>query len=352
MQVASQNTAIRYDEPREDSMNRRTVLGLGAVTALGTLARDLRGSAFAQQKVVLKAADVHPLGYPTVEAVLAMGKKLEATTTGRVSVQMYPSMQLGGEKEMIEQAQVGALAIARVSVGPMGPLVPELDVFNLPFIFRDDAHMEKVIDGPIGEELLKKLSDHPTAGLIGLCWMNAGTRHVYNSKKPVKTIGDLKGLKIRMMGNPVFVDTMNALGGNGVAMGFDQLVNAMQTGVVDGAENNYPSYATGQHYRYAKYLSTTGHLMIPEVLIFSKKIWGTLGKDDQALIAKLGKEAQLDERKLWYAMEEKSIKQIQEAGVEITKIDDKKPFQEAVKPVWEKYGKQHAELIKRIQDTK
>ena len=247
-------------------MNGVIVLSLGAVAALGALAGDCAIRAFAQQKLVLKATDVHPLGYPTVEAVVRMGKKLEAATNGRLSVQMYPSMQLGGEKEMIEQAQVGALAIARISVGPMGPIVPELNVFNLPFMFRDDAHMEKVIDGPIGDELLKKLSDHPTAGLIGLCWMNAGTRNVYNSKKPIKSIEDLKGLKIRMMGNPVFVDTMNALGGNGVAMGFDQLVNAMQTGVVDGAENNEPTYATGQHYRYAKYYSLTGHLMIPEIL--------------------------------------------------------------------------------------
>jgi tripartite ATP-independent transporter DctP family solute receptor len=330
-------------------MNRRTVLRLGAATALGALAADLRVSAFAQQKLVLKAADVHPLGYPTVEAVVRMGKKLEAATNGRLSIQMYPSMQLGGEKEAIEQAQVGALAFARISVGPMGPLVPELNVFNLPFMFRDDAHMEKVIDGPIGDELLQKLSNHPTAGLIGLCWMNAGTRNVYNSKRPIRSIEDLHGLKIRMMGNPVFVDTMNALGGNGVAMGMDQLVNAMQTGVVDGAENNPPTYATGQHYRYAKYYSLTGHLMIPEILVFSKKTWGTLAKDDQALISKFAKEAQQDERKLWYAMEEKSIKQIEAAGVEIIKIEDKKPFQAAVAPVWDRYGAQHAELIKRIQ---
>src|SRR2546421_6535684 len=332
-------------------MRRRDFLGAGAAT-VALAATGGMDAALAQTKMVIKAADVHPLGYPTVEAVLAMGKKLEAASAGRLSIQMYPSMQLGGEKEMIEQAQVGALAIARISVGPMGPLVPELNVFNLPFMFRDDAHMEKVIDGPIGDELLKKLSDHPTAGLIGLCWMNAGTRNVYNSKKPIKSIDDLKGLKIRMMGNPVFVDTMNALGGNGVAMGFDQLVSAMQTGVVDGAENNYPTYATGQHYRYAKYYSLTGHLMIPEILVFSKKTWETLSKDDQALIAKFAKEAQQEERKLWYEMEEKSIKQIQEAGVDIIKILDKKPFQDAVKPVWDKYGKQQAELIKRIQDVK
>jgi tripartite ATP-independent transporter DctP family solute receptor len=333
-------------------MHPRNVVLVGAIAALAAALCGTGSPATAQQKTVLKATDVHPLGYPTVEAVVRMGKKLEAATNGRLSIQMYPSMQLGGEKEMIEQAQVGALAIARISVGPMGPIVPELNVFNLPFMFRDNAHMEKVIDGPIGDELLKKLSDHPTAGLIGLCWMNAGSRNVYNSKKPIRSVEDLKGLKIRMMGNPVFVDTMNSLGGNGVAMGFDQLVNAMQTGVVDGAENNEPSYTTGQHFRYAKYYSMTGHLIIPEILVFSKKTFESLAKEDQALILKLAKEAQQEQRGLWYEMEKKSIGQMKEAGVEITDIADKKPFQAAVKPVWDKYGAQLSALIQRIQDVK
>src|SRR3954447_21893268 len=153
-------------------MNRREFLGSTAAAAVSTASLGGMTPAFAQTKMVLKATDVHPTGYPTVEAVERMGKKLEAATNGRLSIQMFPSMQLGGEKEMIEQAQVGALQIARISVGPMGPLVPEMNVFNLPFMFRDAAHMEKVIDGPIGDELLKKLSDHGTAGLIGLCWMN------------------------------------------------------------------------------------------------------------------------------------------------------------------------------------
>jgi len=324
-------------------------LGLLLMLAMGT------GNvfpAFAQTKVVLKATDVHPLGYPTVEAVVRMGKKLEDATNGRLSIQMYPSMQLGGEKEMIEQAQVGALQIARISVGPMGPIVPELNVFNLPFMFRDNGHMEKVIDGPIGEELLKKLTDHPTAGLIGLCWMNAGSRNVYNSRHPIKAVEDLKGLKIRMMGNPVFVDSMNAMGGNGIAMGYDQLINALQTGVVDGAENNEPSYATGQHYRHAKYYSMTGHLMIPEILVFSKRTWQTLSKEDQALIIKFAKEAQQEQRGLWYEMEKKSLSQMKEAGAQVNEVADRKPFQAAVKPVWDKYGAQHTALIQRIQDVK
>ncbi len=331
-------------------MNRREVMKLG-VASLAATSTGALGSlpAFAQSKVVFKATDVHPLGYPTVEAVERMGKKLEAATNGRISIQMFPSMQLGGEKEMIEQAQLGALQLARISIGPMGPLVPEFNVFNLPFVFRDAAHMEKVIDGEIGADLMKKLSDHPTAGLIGLCYMNSGSRNVYNSKRPITSVADLKGLKIRMMGNPVFVDTMNALGGNGVAMGFDQLINGMQTGVVDGAENNEPSYESGQHYRYAKYYSRTGHLIIPEILVFSKRTWNNLSKEDQALVTKFSKEAQQEQRQLWYAREKESVEKLKAAGVEINDIADRAPFQAAVKPVWEKHGAAHKALIDRIQ---
>jgi tripartite ATP-independent transporter DctP family solute receptor len=331
-------------------MSLRSIMTVGLLVLAMSTGKAVPASA--QAKVVLKATDVHPLGYPTVEAVVRMGKKLEAATNGRLSIQMYPSMQLGGEKEMIEQAQVGALQMARISVGPMGPIVPELNVFNLPFMFRDNAHMEKVIDGPIGEELLKKLTDHATANLIGLCWMNAGSRNVYNSKHPIKQVEDLKGLKIRMMGNPVFVDSMNAMGGNGIAMGYDQLINALQTGVVDGAENNEPSYATGQHYRHAKYYSMTGHLIIPEILVFSKRSWQTLSKEDQDLILKLAREAQQEQRGLWYEMEKKSMADMKAAGAQVNEVGDRKPFQAAVKPVWDKYGAQHTALIQRIQDVK
>ncbi len=331
-------------------MKRRKFLAIaGAGAALATAG--IRPAA-AQAKLVLKATDVHPLGYPTVEAVVRMGKKLETATNGRITMQMFPSMQLGGEKEMIEQAQVGALQIARISVGPMGPLVPEMNVFNLPFIFRDNAHMEKVIDGEIGTELLKKLSDHPTAGLIGLCWMNAGTRNVYNSKHPIASMADLKGLKIRMMGNPLFVDTMNALGGNGVAMGFDQLINALQTGVVDGAENNEPSYDSGQHYRYAKYYSKTGHLMIPEILVFSKRTWNEMQPADRELVMKMSKEAQLEQRKLWYEGEVEAMKKMIAAGTVVNEVKDKTEFQNAVKPVWDKYAAPLKPLIDRIQAVK
>jgi tripartite ATP-independent transporter DctP family solute receptor len=338
------------DRTRVTTMiDRRTLLGASSAFAASAL---MPGGAFAQTKMVMKAADVHPTGYPTVAAVEAMGKKLEAATSGRLSIQMFPAMQLGGEKEMIEQAQVGALQIARVSVGAIGPVVDDLNVFNLPFVFRDGAHMEKVIDGEIGTELLAKITGAEKTGLIGLAWMNAGTRNVYNAKRPIKSLEDLKGLKIRMMGNPLFVDTMNALGGNGIAMGFDQLYNAMQTGVVDGAENNFPTFIAQNHFQVAKNISMTEHLIIPEILVFSKKSWDALSKEDQALVAKFGKESQLEQRALWYKAEEEALGKMKAAGIEIIRFADKKAFQDAVKPVWDKYGAKYTALVKRIQDVK
>ncbi len=259
---------------------RREFLVQTGTLAVGTALLGAPALARAQQKMVMKAADVHALGYPTVEAIVRMGKKLEAATNGRLSIQMFPAMQLGGEKEMIEQAQVGALQIARISTGPMGPVVDELNVFNLPFIFRDEAHMRKVIDGPIGQELLDKISNSPASRLIALGWMDSGTRSLY-TKKPVRSPADLKGQKIRMMGNPVFVDTMNAMGGSGVMMSFSELYSALQTGVVDGAENNPPSLLTQNHYQVTKFYTLTGHLIIPEIFVFSRRTWETMSKEDQ-----------------------------------------------------------------------
>ena len=298
-------------------MDRRSVVKLGlAGLAMGAVRMP---AAVAQSKLVLKATDVHPLGYPTVEAVERMGKKLAAATDGRISIQMYPSMQLGGEKEMIEQAQVGALQIARVSVGALGPVVDELNVFNLPFIFRDEAHMRKVIDGPIGEELLQKVSSSP-ARLVALGWMDAGTRNVY-SNKPVTKPADLKGMKVRMMGNPIFVETMNAMGGNGVAMGFNELYSAMQTGVVDGAENNEPTVLAQNHYQVAKIYSLTGHLIIPEMFVFSKVSWDKLSKDDQALLKKVSREAQMEQRGLWDDKTAKATEELKAKGVQFVPAD-------------------------------
>src|SRR6202140_1048189 len=227
--------------------------GFGAAATLAPLS-----PARAETKSIFKASDVQPPGYPTVAATENLGKKLEAATNGRLSIQMFPSMQLGGEKETIEQTQIGAIQMLRVSVGAMGPIVD-------------------------------KITASPNAGLVALCWMDSGARSLYNTKKSIKTVEDLKGLKFRVIGNPIFVDMMNALGGNGVAMGYDQVFSALQTGVIDGAENNPPSYVFSNHYTAAKFYSLTEHLIIPEVLLFSKKSWSSLSPDDQNLVKKFAR---------------------------------------------------------------
>ena len=326
-------------------MIRRTLLNASAVFALG--AASLGASA---QTMVLKAADVHPAGYPNVVAVESMGKKLEAATNGRLKIQTFPGGVLGGEKEMIEQTQVGAINILRTSLGPVGTEEPEVNVFNLPFIFRSQEHARAVIDGPIGDELLAKVSASP-AKLVAIGWMDGGARSLY-TKKPVRTPADLKGQKVRMMGNPLFVDTMNAMGGNGISMGYGEVFTALQTGVVDGAENNAPSYFTSNHYNTgAKYYTQTNHLIIPELLVVSKATWDKLSKDDQALLKKFGREAQMEQRALWDKSVAENTAKLKSAGVEFITVDNK-PFYEATAPVRAKYGANYAELIKRIEAVK
>jgi tripartite ATP-independent transporter DctP family solute receptor len=332
-------------------MKRRDFMKFSAGLGVAGLATSLTplSPAHAQTKAVFKASDVQPPGYPTVVAVENIGKKLEAATNGRLSVQTYPSMQLGGEKETLEQTQIGAVQLLRVSAGAVGPVVDEINVVNMPFLFRNTAHAEKIMDGPIGQELLDKITANANAGLVALCWMDSGARSLYNTKRPIKTVEDIKGLKFRVIGNPIFIDMMNALGGNGVAMGYDQVFSALQTGVIDGAENNPPSYVFSNHYTAAKYLSLTEHLIVPEVLVFSKKTWTALSADDQALIKKFAREAQLEERELWNKYEQQAMDKAKAAGCQIVEIADKKPFQNAVKPVWDKYGPKYQDMINRIQ---
>jgi len=322
---------------------RRSLMGACALASILAL-QPLTAQA---QKMVLKAADVHPAGYPNVVAVESMGKKLEKATDGRLRIQMFPGGVLGGEKEMIEQTQVGAINILRTSLGSVGTVVPEVNVFNMPFVFRSPDHMRKVIDGEIGDELLGKITAS-SARLVAIGWMDGGSRSLY-TKKPVRSAADLKGQKIRMIGNPLFVDTMNAMGGNGISMGYGEVFTALQTGVLDGAENNSPSYFTSNHFSTgAKYYSQTNHLIIPELLVVSKATWDKLKPEDQALLRKFGKEAQAEQRVLWDQSVADSDTKLKAAGVEFIQIDNK-PFYDATAPVRAKYGANYVDLMKRIE---
>lgn len=328
-------------------MNIRTTL-VGAALAAAALGTSVGASA--ADTLVMKAADVHPAGYPNVVAIEHMGQKIEAATKGRIKFQMFPGSVLGGEKEMIEQTQVGAIQILRTSLGPIGPVVPEVNVFNMPFVFRNEAHMRAVIDGPIGQEMLDKITAS-SAKLVGLGWMDGGSRSLY-TKRPVRKPEDLKGMKVRMMGNPLFVDTMNAMGGNGISMGYGEVFTALQTGVVDGAENNAPSFYTAHHYQTgAKYYTQTNHLIIPEIFVMSKITWDKLSKDDQALFRKYAREAQLEQRALWDKSVAEYTAKLKAEGVEFITIDNK-AFYDATAPVRAKYGAQFHDLIKRIEAVK
>ena len=270
------------------------------------------------------------------------------------SVQMYPSMQLGGEKEAIEQAQVGAIAFARVSVGALGPVVDELNVFNLPYVFRNTAHMQHVIDGPIGQELLDKVTNSGK-GLIGLAWMDAGARNFYDTKKPIKTMADLKGHEDPRHGQP---DVRR----HGE---FDGRQRRRRWATTRCSTRCRPAWSTAPRTIRRASCSTTTikwpsstpideHLIVPEMVVFSKKIWDTLSKDEQALLVKFAHEAQQEERKLWEVYEKQAMDKAKAAGIQIIEVSDadKKAFQDAVKPVWDKYGPKYADMVKRIQDVK
>lgn len=294
----------------------------------------------------IKSSDVHPMGYPTTEAIKYMGDLLATWTAGRMKTKIFHSMQLGGEKEALEQVQIGALEMTRVSVGVVGPIVEDFNAFNLPYFFRSTDHMHKVVDGEIGTELLNKLEK---GGLIGLGYMDAGSRSFYNKERPIKTLADLQGLKIRVMQNPIFVDMVNAMGGNGLSVAFNELYTAMQTGVVDGAENNPPTYNSHKHYEIAGYYSLTEHLMVPEIFVFSKKVWDGLPALDQQLIRKAAALAVEKERELWAARETAALEDLKSKGIQVITEIDKAPFIEATEPVRTKFGAKYADLIKRAQ---
>ncbi|MBN6714727.1 TRAP transporter substrate-binding protein [Pseudomonas capsici] len=303
-------------------------------------------------EIRIKFAEVHPTGYPPVVAEQNMGKKLQEQSNGDISFKMFAGGVLGSEKEVIEQVQANAIQMTRVSLGIVGPVVPDVNVFNLPFVFRDHEHMRAIIDGEIGQEILDKITNS-NFNLVALAWMDGGTRNLY-TKKPVRQISDLKGMKIRVQGNPVFIDTINDMGGNGIAMATGEIFSALQTGVIDGAENNPPTLLEHNHYQNAKFYTLTEHLILPEPVVISKATWEKLSPDQQALVKKLTREAQMEERVLWDKKSAEAEAKLKASGVEFITLtpEQKKAFYDATQPVRDKYGAPYKELISRIEAVK
>ncbi|WP_282349613.1 TRAP transporter substrate-binding protein [Pseudomonas sp. PS01301] len=309
-------------------------------------------SGLAQAAINIKFAEVHPAGYPPVVAEQDMGKKLVEQSNGEITFKMFAGGVLGSEKEVVEQVQSNAVQMTRVSLGIVGPVVPDVNVFNLPFIFRDQAHMRSIIDGEIGQEILDKITNSQF-NLVALAWMDGGTRNLY-TKKPVRQIADLKGMKIRVQGNPVFIDTINDMGGNGIAMATGEIFSALQTGVIDGAENNPPTMLEHNHYQNAKFYTLTEHLILPEPIVMSKLLWNKLSPEQQALVKKLAREAQMEERVLWDKKSSEAEAKLKAGGVEFITLtpEQKKAFYDATQPVRDKYGAPYKELITRIEAVK
>jgi tripartite ATP-independent transporter DctP family solute receptor len=296
-----------------------------------------------------RSSDVHPDDYPTVMAVKFISDIMKQKTGGKDSIKVYPNSTLGSEKDTIEQTKIGALDFVRINVAPMNNICPETMVPTMPFLFKSTAHMRKVLDGPIGDEILKACE---AQGFIGLAFYDSGSRSLYTVKKPVKSLADAKGMKIRVQQSDLWVSLLQAMGANATPMPYGEVYTALKVGTVDGAENNWPSYDTSRHFEVAKFYSLTEHSMAPEMLLMSKKVYDTLTPDEQKMIRAAAKESVPYMRKLWDEKEGKSRAAVIAGGAQVIEVD-KKSFQDAMKPVYEKFitDPKLKDMIGRVQAT-
>jgi tripartite ATP-independent transporter DctP family solute receptor len=325
-------------------ISRRLFKGV-ALAALMSL-----GAGAMAQAQTLRSTDIHPDGYPTVEAVKFISKQLEQKTNGRLKINVFHSAQLGQEKDTIEQTRFGVIDMNRINMAPFNNLIPATNVPSLPFIFRSVDHMRKVMDGPIGEGILKEFEKHD---LIGLAFYDSGARSFYNSKRPITKPDDMKGLKIRVQQSDMFISLVSALGANATPMNFGEVYSALQTGLIDGAENNWPSFESTKHFEVSKFYSQTEHSLSPEVLVMSKRSFDKLSKEDQALVKAAAKESVAEMRKLWDAREKASEAKVKAGGAVVNTVE-KQPFIDAMKPVYERFVKEQAlkDLVAAIQAVK
>lgn len=309
------------------------------------------GSAKSGDKIVLRYAENQVKDYPTTKAAQKFADLVKEKTNGRITVEVYDSGQLGDEKSVIEQIQFGGIDMARVSLSPLSEFAKQLNVLQLPYLYRDGDHMWKVLEGPIGTKLLGSLD---SSGVVGLSWYDAGARNFYNSVREIKSLEDMKGLKIRVQESAMMMDMVKALGANPTPMAYGEVYSALQTNVIDGAENNWPSYESTSHYEVAKYFVIDEHNRVPEPQIISKKTMDKLSADDQKIIRECAMESAKYERQLWAEREKASEEKVRAAGCTITTLtpDVRKAFEAAVQPLYDQYGAEYKDLIKEIKETK
>jgi tripartite ATP-independent transporter DctP family solute receptor len=302
------------------------------------------------QATEFRSADTHNADdYPTVVAVKYMSEQLDKKSGGKHKIKVFNKQALGSEKETIDQVKIGALDFTRVNVGPMNAICPLTQVPTMPFLFESIAQMRKVLDGPVGEEILKSCE---SAGFIGLAFYDSGARSIY-AKKPIKTVADAKGLKIRVQQSDLWVALVSAMGANATPMPYGEVYTGLKTGLIDAAENNIPSFDTAKHVEAVKIYSKTEHSMAPEILVMSKIVYDKLPPAEQAMVRAAAKESVAFQRQKWDEQEAKSLASVKAQGAEIVEVD-KKSFQAAMAPVYEKFmtTADMKRLVKAAQETK
>ncbi|MBW4840230.1 MAG: TRAP transporter substrate-binding protein [Paenibacillaceae bacterium] len=306
------------------------------------------GEAAKQPTYTFRLAESHPADYPTTLGDKKFAELVHEKTNGRIKIEVFPSAQLGEEKAVIEQVQLGAIEFTRVSTGPLAEFNKAFGVFSLPYIFESEEHEWNFLNGPEAKQMLEGLSD---SKFVGLAYYDSGARSFY-TRKPVNNIEDLKGMKIRVIQNKVNIDLMEALGASATPMPYGDVFNSLQTGVIDGAENNWPSYYTSKHFEQAKYYILDAHQRVPEVLMASKVTWDKLSDEDKQAIQEAATESIAYQREEWKKFEKESEDKVRAAGVTVTEVTDLKPWQEAVKPMIEQYRSEFQDVLEAIETAK
>jgi len=323
---------------------RFTVAGCLQATAI---AGALTAMAMPAQAEQWRGWNIHPPGYPNSEALESFANEVADKTEGRVEPKVYNNGVLGNQPDAIEQTRNGALDFANFSMGPMGPIVPATNVMSLPFIFNSVDDMYKIMDGKIGQRFADALAEK---NLVALSWFGGGARSLYNTEQPVETPDDVQGLKFRVMNNDLYVEMIDKLDGNATPMAYSEVYQSLMTGVIDGAENNYPSYESSGHYEVAKYYSLTEHLIIPECLCIAKSSWEDISEEDQKIVREAAENAAKKQRQLWEARVQKSKETVLEAGVKINEVADKSAFQEEMQPIYDEFIQQNPQFESLVKD--
>jgi len=295
-----------------------------------------------------RAADTQNESYPTVQALYYMGSLIAERTGDRHQIKVFHSRQLGEEKETLEQTRMGAIDLNRTNVALIGTMVPAMNVLAMPFLFRSIEHQQKVLDGPIGQEILGSFEAH---GFVGLAFYDSGARSIYNNVRPITEIADLKGLRIRVQQSEQMSAMIRSLGADPVELPYGQVLTGLGTKLIDGAENNWPSFVTTDHYKFAGFYTLTEHTMSPEVLVMSLKAWSGLSGEDQKAFREAAQRSSRFMREKWRDLEERSRKQAEDSGVKIVTDFDRKPFEAAMAGIYAKAQKDpaSAQLIERIR---